>query len=211
MRSIDTLVIHCTATPDGVFVPLSQIDKWHEDRGFHRQPAAVARFNRALPHIGYHYVIGVDGRAYSGRHTDEIGAHVAGHNETSVGIALMGTGRFYLAQFAELARLLGDLAAVWQQELLPKPAQARYPMALPMAVWQFTQMGIKIVGHRDLSPDKNGDGKITSVDWLKTCPGFDVADWVAHDGFVSPANMLDGDPTIAHASPTQRARALETA
>jgi N-acetylmuramoyl-L-alanine amidase len=34
---------------------------------------------------------------------------------------------------------------------------------------------IKIVGHRDLSPDLNGDGKITSNEWVKACPSFDVA------------------------------------
>lgn len=30
------------------------------------------------------------------------------------------------------------------------------------------------MGHRDLSPDKNNDGKITRNEWLKSCPCFDV-------------------------------------
>lgn len=33
---------------------------------------------------------------------------------------------------------------------------------------------IRIKGHRDFSPDRNGDGKITSSEWLKTCPNYDV-------------------------------------
>ena len=33
---------------------------------------------------------------------------------------------------------------------------------------------IGVVGHRDLSPDNNQDGKITPNEWLKTCPGFDA-------------------------------------
>ncbi len=32
----------------------------------------------------------------------------------------------------------------------------------------------KIVGHRDLSPDKNDDGEITSDEWLKSCPCFNA-------------------------------------
>ena len=31
-----------------------------------------------------------------------------------------------------------------------------------------------ILGHRDASPDKNGDGKITKNEWVKSCPCFDV-------------------------------------
>ena len=33
----------------------------------------------------------------------------------------------------------------------------------------------KIVGHRDLSPDKNGDGKIDTHEWVKLCPCFDAS------------------------------------
>ena len=32
-----------------------------------------------------------------------------------------------------------------------------------------------ILGHRDLSPDRNGDGRVTSDEWLKQCPCFDAA------------------------------------
>ena len=39
----------------------------------------------------------------------------------------------------------------------------------------------RICGHRDLSPDINGDGTIEPNEWLKTCPGFTVADWLAGD------------------------------
>ncbi|MGG5507907.1 MULTISPECIES: N-acetylmuramoyl-L-alanine amidase [unclassified Myroides] len=36
----------------------------------------------------------------------------------------------------------------------------------------------KIVGHRDLSPDLNGDGIITPNEWTKECPSFEVKDWL---------------------------------
>ena len=34
--------------------------------------------------------------------------------------------------------------------------------------------GAIILGHRDLSPDINGDGRITPNEWLKQCPCFDA-------------------------------------
>jgi hypothetical protein len=34
-----------------------------------------------------------------------------------------------------------------------------------------------LCGHRDLSPDGDGDGKIEKHEWLKSCPGFDVKHW----------------------------------
>jgi N-acetyl-anhydromuramyl-L-alanine amidase AmpD len=32
----------------------------------------------------------------------------------------------------------------------------------------------KIVGHRDLSPDKDKDGVVERHEWVKMCPSFDA-------------------------------------
>ena len=32
----------------------------------------------------------------------------------------------------------------------------------------------EVIGHRDASPDTNGDGKVTPNEWIKQCPCFDV-------------------------------------
>lgn len=32
----------------------------------------------------------------------------------------------------------------------------------------------KVVGHRDLSPDVNGNGKVEPMEWTKECPCFKV-------------------------------------
>jgi hypothetical protein len=32
-----------------------------------------------------------------------------------------------------------------------------------------------VCGHRDLSPDLNGNGEIEPEEWIKQCPCFDVA------------------------------------
>ena len=42
-----------------------------------------------------------------------------------------------------------------------------------------------ILGHRDLSPDRNGDGRITPDEWIKLCPCFD-AQREYHDISISP-------------------------
>lgn len=37
---------------------------------------------------------------------------------------------------------------------------------------------IIILGHRDFSRDLNGNGIIESWEWIKSCPAFDVRDWL---------------------------------
>jgi N-acetyl-anhydromuramyl-L-alanine amidase AmpD len=113
--------------------------------------------------IGYHYVIETDGEVKVGRTEDRIGAHVEGQNADSIGVCMVGTDRFSRAQWDALMLLVDDL-------------ESRYPQA-------------DTKGHRDYSPDRNGDGIIEPWEWMKTCPGFDVATWL-HDGAPKPENVL---------------------
>lgn len=176
-RTISLIVLHCSATPSGLwlggrpslagYVGASRtIDQWHAKRGFKRQPAWVARHMPGLKHIGYHYVVDLDGKLWQGRNLVEVGAHAAGHNANSVGICLVGgvelDAQYTLAQWATLAELVMRLAT---------------HLAVPLQHAQGGGTGV--CGHRDLSPDANSDGRITRADWLKTCPGFDVAAWLA--------------------------------
>lgn len=60
-----------------------------------------------------------------------------------------------------------------------KPADTRTPAqkkALAELVYQLIDKYpiVEVIGHRDASPDKNGDGKITANEWIKACPCFDV-------------------------------------
>lgn len=159
-RTINRIVIHCAATPNGKRLgkggnrtAAATIDVWHSTRGFRRQDAARQAFNPHLYALGYHYVVDTDGSKETGRSLEEVGAHVAGHNANSIGICLVGTDKFTRAQWQALHALVRDL-------------KARYPAAT-------------VCGHRDLSPDQNGDGTIQPSEWTKTCPGFTVADWLA--------------------------------
>ena len=76
MRRLNRIILHCTATRVGEELDVSQIDKWHRDRGFSE--------------IGYHYVIYADGTIATGRNIRKKGAHVKGHNHDSVGVAYVG-------------------------------------------------------------------------------------------------------------------------
>lgn len=76
MRKIDTIVIHCSATPEGRAVSVSTIRNWHLKRGWRD--------------IGYHYVIGLNGEIWPGRPVSQKGAHVRGHNTGSIGICYVG-------------------------------------------------------------------------------------------------------------------------
>lgn len=183
-RNVNLIVIHCSATSSGkplvsgfIGAPgyrncAQVIDRWHAERGFQRREQARAAFNPGLGHIGYHFVVDVTGEVFTGRDVQEMGAHAAGHNAASIGICLVGgvepQGRYTQAQWTSLARVVE-----WQA------LQHVIPLAPPLRNGDIVWRGV--CGHRDLSPDSNGDGKIDSRDWLKTCPGFNVAAWLGND------------------------------
>lgn len=131
MRPISLIVVHCTASPNGRWTTTADIDAWHKVRGFRREPPARLQHNPELFSIGYHHVIYTNGTIATGRSHAEVGAHAAGHNANSLGIALVGTDRFSVAQWQSLRELINALT---QQQGLTPP---RYPNA-------------RIVGHRDL-------------------------------------------------------------
>lgn len=76
-RTINRLIIHCTATPEGRDHDVEEIRRWHtRDRGWRD--------------IGYHVLIKLDGTIQLGRPLDQVGAHVSGHNADSIGIVYVG-------------------------------------------------------------------------------------------------------------------------
>lgn len=76
MRTINKIIIHCSATPAGQNFKAKDIDRWHRGRGWRC--------------IGYHYVICLDGTIETGRAECMIGAHCAGQNAHSIGICYIG-------------------------------------------------------------------------------------------------------------------------
>lgn len=171
MRSINLLVIHCSATANGKSLAggnagsTGVIDSWHSTRGFRRAPAAMKLFNPSLKAIGYHYVINPDGSVLTGRSPAEVGAHAVNANANSLGICLVGTDKFTTRQWEELLKLVTFLCD-----------KHRIPFAPARRAKDALSDGI--CGHRTTSPDKNGNGKVEPFEWLKTCPGFDVDLWL---------------------------------
>ena len=76
MRSIDKIIVHCSATREGQHVTVQQIRQWHLQRNF--------------ADIGYHYVIYLDGTVHKGRPLEKAGAHCKGQNAHSIGICYVG-------------------------------------------------------------------------------------------------------------------------
>lgn len=75
-RTIDKIIIHCTATPEGRDYTVADITYWHKQRGF--------------SDIGYHYVIYRDGTIHEGRNVNIAGAHCTGYNTHSIGVCYVG-------------------------------------------------------------------------------------------------------------------------
>lgn len=103
MRSIDKIILHCTATPAGRDVSVDEIRRWHKARGF--------------KDVGYHYIVHLDGRVSDGRPIEQVGAHCTGHNAHSVGVCYVGGCDAHMhphdtrtaAQRATLAKLIEAL------------------------------------------------------------------------------------------------------
>ena len=123
-------------------------------------PLALDRMHRqrGFNGCGYHYYIERDGKINSMRPSEKVGAHARGYNAHSLGICYEGgLDRNGCAADTRTERQKASLRA------LVKVLRQLYPTIN------------RVVGHRDLSLDRNGDGVITPDEWTKQCPCFDVA------------------------------------
>jgi len=148
-RSITDIVLHCTASKPGVKCDVDVIDKLHAQRGFKKQPESGRT-------CGYHFVVLTDGTIQIGRYLNEVGAHVSGSNSKSIGIVYEGG--------------LDEKG---------KGKDTRTPEQKESLLWLLTQLVVlfpaaTIKGHRDYSPDLNGNGIIEKQEWIKECPCFDA-------------------------------------
>ena len=151
MRTITFIVVHCSAVRPYQTSSADDIDKWHKERGF------------AM--IGYNYVIDLDGTVEVGRPLNRDGAHcnTAGlsgvaYNKHSIGICYVGG-----------------------LDASGNPADTRTPeQKLSLANLVYKLMGeypiVEVIGHRDTSPDLDGDGFVNRYEWIKECPCFSVRD-----------------------------------
>ena len=111
---------------------------------------------RGFNGTGYHYYIRKDGTTLLTRPIERIGAHVKGFNASSIGICYEGG--------LDCRGTPGRHTDTGTTRL-PPPAGEPTEATLPSC---------RVCGHRDLSPDLNGDGEIEPEEWIKACPCFEV-------------------------------------
>ena len=144
------VVIHCSATREDKDFTEKQINEAHVARGFGKW--------------GYHYYIRKDGRGIAMRAENEIGAHdncivpgeIYSYNRCSIGICYEG-----------------GLDANGKAKDTRTGAQKEALRALVADICKRYEI-LDVLGHRDTSPDKNGNGVVEKCEWLKECPCFDV-------------------------------------
>lgn len=138
---VHEVVVHCSATrPD-----------WMADAGLPAQFAEIRRWHmqdRGWRDIGYHWVIGRDGKVLAGRPETEIGAHVVDHNRGTIGICLIGGhGSTERDRFAQHFTAAQDITLRQLLQGIGMRAQIR-----------------RISGHNEYA--------------AKACPGFTVSKWL---------------------------------
>ena len=95
MQTIDKIVIHCSASPNGRNDTAEDIHRWHLERGWSG--------------IGYHYVIEVPGKLSVGRPEYWQGAHAKGNNKRTLAVCMVGTDQFNVDQWSILQNLVRKL------------------------------------------------------------------------------------------------------
>lgn len=103
MRTIDMIVVHNSATKDGLVVDMQAIRRYHtnysyQGRTIKKTEATVLieqgqSVRKPWTDIGYHFICEMVNDRYEilvGRMVNEPGAHAAGHNYNSIGICAVG-------------------------------------------------------------------------------------------------------------------------
>ena len=146
MRVLIGIVIHSSATKPSMDCDVRWIKRIHVDQN-------------GWSDVGYHFYIRRNGVVQKGRPMSRNGAHTRGHNRGTVGICYEGglsednkpeDNRTEL-QKESLISLIASLCAEYET-----------------IKW--------IKGHRDFSPDLNGNGIIERHEWMKACPCFDASE-----------------------------------
>ncbi|MBQ9163779.1 MAG: N-acetylmuramoyl-L-alanine amidase [Bacteroidaceae bacterium] len=156
-KKLQYLVIHCTATPEGMEVSSAQIRRMHTD--------PVEKGGRGWKQVGYTDMIHLDGRVERlvGNNEDanvdpwEITNGAKGYNSISRHIVYVGGVK--------------NIPKVAYKDLPPKDTRtAAQKEALRRYVTDFHKRfpSVRIIGHREVAK--------------KACPSFDVQAWLKEIG-----------------------------
>lgn len=112
--------------------------------------------NRGWKYPGYGYVVLADGTIHQLLDDDKVSNGVKGYNSTAINVA-------YIGGIDTEGKAIDNRTGPQKKALrkLLKLLKGRYPEA-------------DILGHRDISPDTNGNGKVDTWERIKECPCFDA-------------------------------------
>lgn len=129
---IDTLMIHCTATPPGREVSVAELDRWHKASNF--EPYTDPK-TKVKTYAGYHLLVHLDGSYERIRPDDQRGQHCPQSNMNNRAISIC-----YVGGVDKYNNPLDTRTEAQKRTLLTlvRTMKARYP-------------GIKVVGHRDFA------------------------------------------------------------
>lgn len=113
---------------------------------------------------GYHVTVDPDGTAWLLFHPDNIANGVKDYNKAALHMAYKGG-----VARSGVAKDKGKLLAVDN-----RTAQQKATLRTILKHWRSQYLKAKIQGHRDISPDKNRNGKIDAWERIKECPCFDA-------------------------------------
>jgi N-acetylmuramoyl-L-alanine amidase len=144
------IILHTAAATNAT---PEQVDGWHRDRGFRRDPHRLGH----LRHIGYTYYIEKSGAITACRDEDETGAHCAHGtmNRQSLGICLEGHGDREIWTEAQGTSLLGLLRDIY----------TRHPLIAVRGT-------AALVGHREVpGVHKTCPGRLVDMDGMRSWYG----------------------------------------
>lgn len=146
MRKINRIVVHCSASSIQL--------KAKDIVNYHLRPKS--RGGRGWRNPGYHFIVEADGTVVNTLNVSKISNGAKGYNADSVHVCYVGG--------IDSTNSPADTRTPTQKESLRR-----------LLIELREKLGpIPIVGHRDLSPDSNGNGKIEPFEWIKACPCFDA-------------------------------------
>lgn len=127
---IDTIVIHCTATPPRREVSRKELDAWHNAANF--EPYIDEHGNKT--YAGYHLLVHIDGTYERLRPDDQRGQHCKQENMNNRGIGIC-----YVGGCDNNGKPCDTRTEAQKRTLLTlvRTMRARYP-------------GARIIGHRDV-------------------------------------------------------------
>ena len=152
MRHIKRIVIHCTSGWNSQSTQ-SIKDYWKKNLGWKQ--------------AGYHKLISDDGTIENLAPLSTVTNGVQGFNSDSVHICYKGG----LKEITKVGKYIyGDTRSEAQKVAI---AHAISDTLFELAKYQDTTE-VRIVGHRDLSPDLNNNDITEEREWVKVCPTFDA-------------------------------------